>query len=1258
MGRDRHRLEKRLEHGRDNGRHHSIEAELVTAELRVQKRRSSVPPITYPAELPITERKQELLELIGAHQVVVVAGETGSGKSTQIPKICLELGRGVQGLIGHTQPRRLAARSVSERIAEELGSEVGAAVGFTVRFSDQVGENTLIKVMTDGILLAETRRDRLLLAYDTLIIDEAHERSLNIDFLLGYVKQLLPRRPDLKVIITSATIDTEKFSQHFGNAPIVEVSGRTYPVDTRYRSFGEEPGDTRDQTQAITDAVAELEREGPGDVLVFLSGEREIHDTADALRRLNLRDTEIMPLYARLTAAEQRRVFQAHKGRRVVLSTNVAETSLTVPGVRYVVDTGTARISRYNRRLKVQRLPIEAISQASANQRAGRCGRVAPGICIRLYSQVDFTERPEFTEPEILRTNLASVILQAASLDLGDIAEFPFVDPPDGRAIKDGVALLEELGAFAQDRTDPDQRLTTVGRRLAQLPLDPRLGRMVLEAERHNCVREVMIIASALSIQDPRDRPSDNQAAADQSHARFRVEGSDFLAFVKLWEYIRQQQSDGTKGDFRRMCKAEFLHYLRIREWQDINRQLRETVAQLKINLNHEPADAERVHLSLLAGLLSQIGMRTTSEREFVGARNAKFVIANGSTLTKKPPKWVMAAELVETNRLWARVAARIQPEWVERVGAHLCKRSITDPHWDAQRGAAVATERVSMYGLPIVPARTVDYARIDPVEARELFIHHALVQREWSTTYPFVQDNLNRVDEVRTLEDRARRRDIVLGDEQLFQFFDARLPAEVTGARHFDRWWKREQRTHPLLLNLTVEHIVRDDIGPVDLAQFPDHWVQGAREFRLSYIFEPGNPIDGVLVHVPLAVLNQVAPSGFDWFVSGHRAELVDAMLRGLPKVIRRQLTPIGDHVRAFLATADPTSGAMVDALASYVTHAVRDVTTAVHPSEFDMSRIPEHLRVTFTVDDESGTPIAVDKDLEVLVAKLAPQMRGAIAGAVAGFITEQTGLRTWTVGTVPPTVGVVRNGHAVQGFPALVDNGDSVSLRVLSTQAEQQRAMRLGTRRLIALSVTPPRKAMERMVDNNARLALARLHLGAVDVLVDDCITAALDQLIRVHSGPAWDEAAFVVLRDAVRSDLADTAETLVKTGALIAASAGRIAGRLDTFRAAAFATSVDDINRQLRWLVNPGFVTATGAPRLGDVLRYTRAIEARLDKLTGDAARDAQRTATIGRLQDDVDDVLLAGTPAQRHEVPSAQVMAILWPDDFSNCGSSSL
>jgi len=1236
MVRDRHRLEKRL-----RNRPGDIEAELVTAELRVQKRRSSVPPITYPAELPITERRHELLELIGAHQVVVVAGETGSGKSTQIPKICLELGRGVQGLIGHTQPRRLAARSVSERIAEELGSEVGAAVGFTVRFSDQVGENTLIKVMTDGILLAETRRDQMLLAYDTLIIDEAHERSLNIDFLLGYVKQLLPRRPDLKIIITSATIDTEKFSQHFGNAPIVEVSGRTYPVDTRYRSFGEEPGDTRDQTQAITDAVAELEREGPGDVLVFLSGEREIHDTADALRRLNLRDTEIMPLYARLTAAEQRRVFQAHKGRRVVLSTNVAETSLTVPGVRYVVDTGTARISRYNRRLKVQRLPIEAISQASANQRAGRCGRVAPGICIRLYSQDDFADRPEFTEPEILRTNLASVILQAASLDLGDIAEFPFVDPPDARAIKDGVALLEELGAFAPDQTNPDQRLTTIGRRLAQLPLDPRLGRMVLEAERHNCVREVMIIASALSIQDPRDRPSDNQAAADQSHARFRVEGSDFLGFVKLWEYIRQQQSDGTKGDFRRMCKAEFLHYLRIREWQDINRQLRETVAQLKINVNHEPAEADRVHLSLLAGLLSQIGMRTTSEREFIGARNAKFVIANGSTLTKKPPKWVMAAELVETNRLWARVAARIQPEWVERVGAHLCKRSITDPHWDAQRGTAVATERVSMYGLPIVPARNVDYARIDPAEARELFIHHALVQREWTTTYSFVQDNLNRIDQVRTLEDRARRRDIVLGDEQLFQFFDARVPAEVTGARHFDKWWKREQRTHPRLLNLTVAQIVRDDIGPIDLAQFPDQWLQGTRQFRLSYIFEPGNPIDGVLVHVPLAVLSQVVASGFDWFVPGHRAELVDAMLRGLPKVIRRQLTPIGEHVQAFLATADPTAGPMIEALASYVSLAVRDVTTAVHPSEFDMSRTPEHLRVTFTVDDESGIPIAVDKDLQVLVAKLAPQMRGAIAGAVAGSITEQNALQTWTVGTVPHCVEVVRDGHAVQGFPALVDNGDSVSLRVLSTQAEQQRAMRLGTRRLIALSVTPPRKAMERMVNNDARLALARMHLGAVDALVDDCITAALDQLIRVHSGPAWDEPAFVTLRDAVRSDLADAAEALVKTAALIAASAGRIASRLDTFRAAAFAASVDDINRQLRWLVNPGFVTATGAQRLGDVLRYTRAIEARLDKLTGDAARDAARTATIGRLQDDVDDLLLAGAPARRHEV-----MAVRW------------
>ncbi|MGH9001520.1 MAG: ATP-dependent RNA helicase HrpA, partial [Acidimicrobiia bacterium] len=750
------------------------------------RRRQSPPALRYPAELPITARRDDILAAISDHQVVIVAGETGSGKSTQLPKMCLELGRGTDGLVGHTQPRRLAARTIAERIASEIGTEVGGAVGYAVRFTDRVGDATLVKVMTDGILLAEIQRDRRLRRYDTLIIDEAHERSLNIDFLLGYLRQLLPERPDLKVVVTSATIDTERFSAHFGGAPVVEVSGRTYPVEVRYRPLEEDT----DQAEAICEAVAELSAESPGDILVFLSGEREIRDAADALSALDLPATEILPLYARLSAAEQHRVFQPHPGRRVVLATNVAETSLTVPGIRYVIDPGTARISRYSRRTKVQRLPIEAVSQASANQRAGRCGRVAPGICLRLYSEEDFAARPEFTEPEILRTNLASVILQMEALGLGDMARFPFLDAPDARNIKDGVALLEELGALAPAERQPGKRLTTLGRRLARLPLDPRLGRMVLEAEGHGCVHEVMVITAALAIQDPRERPADQQAAADELHARFAGDESDFLAYLRLWDHLAEQQEALSSNQFRKRCRAEFLNYLRVREWQDIYGQLRQVSRSLDIPINTQPGDPGRIHLSLLAGLLSHIGVRDGTTRDYQGARGARFAIAPGSSLFKASPRWVMAAELVETNRLWARVAARIQPEWAERLGAHLVKRSYSEPHWDLERGEAMAYERVSLYGLPIVTARRIGYGRVDPAGARELFIRHALVEGEWRTHDRFVDHNRALVDEVRALEDRTRRRDLLVTDEVMVGWFDARLPGDVTSARHFDRWW------------------------------------------------------------------------------------------------------------------------------------------------------------------------------------------------------------------------------------------------------------------------------------------------------------------------------------------------------------------------------------------------------------------------------------------------------------------------------------
>ena len=1256
LGRDEQRLGRRLDSLARQRKGSSDElarviAAVGEAEAKVARRAALVPTVTYPPELPITERVEELRALINDHQVIIVAGETGSGKSTQLPKICIEAGRGRRGLIGHTQPRRIAARSVAERVAEELGTTIGAAVGFTVRFSDHVGDDTLVKVMTDGILLAETRRDRELLAYDTIIIDEAHERSLNIDFLLGYIRQLLPRRPDLKVIITSATIDTEKFAAHFasddGPAPILEVSGRSYPVEVRYESFGEEPGDERDQTQAIADAVDELALEGPGDVLVFLSGEREIHDTADALRRSASPDTEILPLYARLTSAEQRRIFQPHRGRRIVLSTNVAETSLTVPGVRYVVDTGTARISRYSRRLKVQRLPIEDVSQASANQRAGRCGRVAPGICIRLYSEENFAARPAFTEPEILRTNLASVILQATVLDLGDIAAFPFVDPPDSRAINDGVALLEEIGAFDQDETDVRKRLTPVGRKLAQMPIDPRLGRMVLEAERNDCVREVMVIAAALSIQDPRVRPADHAQAADAKHARFAVEGSDFLAFLRLWDYIREQQKALSKGEFRRMCKADYLNYLRIREWQDINKQLRDVISTLNIRTHTDAAEPDRIHLSLLAGLLSHVGFRaTTTEREFTGARNAKFMIAPGSGLARKPPSWVMAAELVETNRLWARVAARIEPAWVERLAVHLIKRTYSDPRWDEKRGAAVATERVTLYGLPIVSARTVDYARVDPVVARELFIHHALVGREWTTRHAFFHGNVRRMEEVRALEDRARRRDVLIGEEALFDMFDARLPVDVVSARHFDQWWKKASRDTPDLLTLTTEDVIDSSNGPIRLEDFPDDWVQGANRFALSYRYEPNRPGDGVTVHIPLPVLNRVRADGFDWQIPGRRHELVESLIRSLPKATRRHLVPISDHADDFLRSHTPEDGPLIELLARRLTGAIRTtsggyVDIVLRPGDFDLERLPDDVRITFSVEDEHGHPFATAKDLGTLVERFSGQTRTAIADAVtrgadAPAALEQRGLRTWAVGTIPKQIEARTGGHTVVGHPALVDDGDSVSVRIFATAAEQATAMWKGTRRLLALAITVPRKQLERQLSNDARLALAASGMGGVDALIDESLLCTYDQLLRQHGGPRWDEAAFADLRDLVRADTFYAASVVIASAAQAIAAAGSAARKIDGLRAEPLQLSVDDMRRQLRWLVHPGFVTSTGADRLPDVARYVEGIGVRVDKLGGDAVRDRKRMQPIRRLQDEIDDLLLTCPPSRMREL----------------------
>ncbi|MFD5883225.1 ATP-dependent RNA helicase HrpA [Streptomyces yangpuensis] len=1238
--RDAHRLGRRLEGARRIRKPEAKQAvldeiatEAAKAAERLAGRASRMPEVTYPENLPVSQKKDEIAEAIRDHQVVIVAGETGSGKTTQIPKICMELGRGVRGMIGHTQPRRIAARTVAERIAEELRSEIGRTVGWKVRFTDQVDQDaTFVKLMTDGILLAEIQTDRELRAYDTIIIDEAHERSLNIDFLLGYLATLLPKRPDLKVVITSATIDPERFSRHFGDAPIVEVSGRTYPVEVRYRPLLEEDSEDsdRDQITAICDAVDELQAEGPGDILVFLSGEREIRDTADALIKKKLRFTEVLPLYARLSHAEQHRVFQPHTGRRIVLATNVAETSLTVPGIKYVIDPGNARISRYSHRTKVQRLPIERISQASANQRKGRCGRTSDGICIRLYSEADFDARPEFTDAEILRTNLASVILQMTAAGLGEIEKFPFIDPPDHRNIRDGVQLLQELGALETgEKSSPEgrkgQRLTQMGRKLSQLPVDPRLARMVIEADKNNCVREVMVIAAALSIQDPRERPSDKQTQADQHHARFKDETSDFLSFLNMWRYVREQQKERGSSSFRRMCKQEYLNFLRIREWQDIYSQLRTVAKSMGIHVNEADAPEQVVHVSLLAGLLSHIGLKDTDKNEYLGARSAKFAIFPGSSLFKKQPKFVMSAELVETSRLWARVNAKVEPEWVEPLAQHLIKRTYSEPHWEKDQAAVMAYEKVTLYGVPIVAQRKINYGRIDPEVSRELFIRNALVEGDWRTHHKFYADNRKLLTEVEELENRARRRDIVVDDETLFDFYDQRIPEHVVSGAHFDSWWKHKKRDEPELLDFEREMLLTEKAAGVTKADYPDSWRQGQLKFRVTYQFEPGADADGVTVHIPLQVLNQVTEEGFDWQIPGLREEVVTELIRSLPKPIRRHYVPAPNYAGRFLATAVPLQEPLPVTLARELQ---RMVGVPVSAEDFDLTRIPDHLKITFRIVDERRRKIAEDKDLEALRLRLKPKARQALSKAAAataeragGESVERTGLTDWTIGTLTKVFETRRAGQPVKAYPALVDEGTSVSVRLFDTEAEQQRAMWLGTRRLILLNIpVNPAKFASDHLTNQQKLALSRNPHGSIQALFDDCATAAADKLIADHGGPAWDEAGFRKLYEAVRADLVDTTVRAVNQTQQVLAAWQACERRLKSTSSLALVANIQDVRTQLAALMPAGFVTLTGLRRLPDLMRYLVAADRRLQQMPTGVQRDTTRMEKVHEMQDE--------------------------------------
>ncbi|EGR0789415.1 ATP-dependent RNA helicase HrpA [Vibrio vulnificus] len=1225
---DRFRLSKRVagaskinKESARNAVFDEIALDIAKSMMEVEQRSRYQPKIEYPEILPVSQKKDDIADAIAHHQVVIVAGETGSGKTTQLPKICAELGRGKFGLIGHTQPRRLAARSVANRIAEEMETQLGDFVGYKVRFNDQISENTQIKLMTDGILLAEIQHDRFLNQYDTIIIDEAHERSLNIDFILGYLKELLPRRPDLKVIITSATIDPERFSNHFGGAPIIEVSGRTYPVETRYRPLGGETEDDRDQLEGIFDAVDELCDEGLGDILIFMNGEREIRDTADALAKRKLKDTEIVPLYARLSAGEQNKIFQPHTGRRIVLATNVAETSLTVPGIKYVIDPGTARISRYSYRTKVQRLPIEPVSQASANQRKGRCGRVQEGICIRLYSEDDFNSRPEFTDPEILRTNLASVILQMTALGLGDIEAFPFVEAPDKRNILDGVRLLEELGAINSNAKDPKKRLTAVGKQLARLPIDPRLARMVLEAPRFGCLKEVMIIAAALSIQDPRERPSDKQQSADDKHRRFYHEDSDFLAFVNVWNHIQKQQKALSGNQFRRQCKDDYLNYLRVREWQDVYFQIHQSMREMEFKLNSEPGSYDAVHSAILTGLLSHIGMKDQEKNEYHGARNARFHIFPGSGLFKKQPKWVMSAELVETSKLWGRIIAKIQPEWIEPLAKHLIKRSHSEPHWSKKQAAVMAYEKVMLYGIPIVPKRLVNYGNIDASVSREIFIRSALVEGDWETKHAFFKQNRKLLLEVEELEHKSRRRDILVDDEELFQFYDQRVGTEVVSGRHFDTWWKQASKKEPELLNFEKEMLFKGDASHVTDLDYPNFWHQNGLKLKLSYQFEPGDDSDGVTVHIPLPILNQIDPAGFDWQIPGLRHELVVSLIKSLPKTLRKNFVPAPNYADAFLSRVTAMEMPLLDALEKEL----RRMTGAtVLREDWKLDQVPDHLKVTFRAVDERNRKLKEHKDLHELKESLKEKVQETLS-KVADDDIEQQGLHTWSFGELPQVYQQKRGGYQVKAFPALVDNKDSVEIKLYETEQEQISAMKAGQRRLILLNVPSPIKYLHANLPNKSKLGLYFNPYGKVLDLIDDCIACGVDKLIEEQGGLVWEPEKFEALKEHVRAELGDTVVDIAKQVETILTTAFNINKKLKGKIDFTMAFALSDIKAQIEGLIFKGFATECGWKRLPDILRYMKAIERRMEKLPIDPNKDRLHMLKIESVVKDYKELL---------------------------------
>ncbi len=1221
-----------------------------------------VPPITYPEALPVSARRDEIAQAVRDHPVVIVCGETGSGKTTQLPKIALEIGRGLgaggTGLIGHTQPRRIAASSVAKRIADELNSPLGEVVGFKVRFQDRLQRGASVKLMTDGILLAETQTDPELRAYDTLIIDEAHERSLNIDFLLGYLKQLLPRRPDLKLVVTSATIDADRFAQHFacaqGPAPIIQVSGRLYPVEQRWRPF-EESRDF-DLNDAIADAVDELWREAAGDVLVFLPGEREIREAADHLHRHLAKHArggpqpDILPLFARLSQAEQERVFSPGNGRRIVLATNVAETSLTVPGIRYVVDSGLARVKRYSYRNKVEQLQVEPIAQAAANQRAGRCGRVANGICIRLYDEKEFAARPRFSDPEILRSSLAGVILRMKSLHLGSVEEFPFLEPPPRKAITDGYALLAELNAV-----DDDNALTTIGQELAKLPLDPRVGRMILEARQRQALNEVLVIAAALSVQDVRDRPLDKQQAADEKHKLFDDEKSEFAGTLKLWQWIEAgrgvhghpgtaaKPTDQHKLSNRQQeqrLRDQFISPRRVREWRDIHSQLHTVVAEHAWRLNGSPATYDQLHLSLLAGLLGNVGLKSDDDEWYLGARGIRFWRHPGANLSKKPGRWIVCAELVETTRLYGRGIAAIEPQWIPQIAGHLLKAQLLEPHWEKKAAEVIALERATLYGIVVYSNRRVNFGRVDPAAARAIFIRAALVEGDWDTKLPFLAHNRKLVSQVQELEHKQRRQDVLVDDELIFAFYDQQIPSGVHSGATLERWYRDEVKRQPKLLQLTREELMRHEAAGITTAAFPRTLRLGGVDCAASYLHEPGDPKDGLTVTVPIYALNQLSEVRCDWLVPGMVPAKVTALLKSLHQRPRSRLVPLPDAVAEFVELTPFAQGELLDTLLKFVRERTQ---LAVQRNDFKLEQLPPHLFMNLRVVDEHGRQLGTGRNLAALKAELGGLARSAFQ-ALAGLKLEPvqeagtaaapaheaaTRVRAdapapsaaplaytaWTFGTLPELMEVRKGAQVLVGFPALIDKSTHVEIEVFDEPDVAAARHRSGLRRLVALAIKEPLKYLDKNIPDLQRLGAAFMPLGTADELKAQIIDVAIDRAFLTEPLPT-DEVGFKARVDEGRARLNLIANEVARQALAVLTEYTTAQRKLKDARPP--KEVADDIAAQLQRLVPKRFLAITPWPQLMHLPRYLKAIVMRLDKRRADPARDAQRLAELRPLE----------------------------------------